>query len=103
MYFPDFLLPANLADFRAVQLVDFLLYNLRIPANKRIFYYVSYNNKLAYFRPKPKNNQILNHLPTEDVSEWAKNHLTLYYPFKEIVKRTNHLRKNKLAAFLPGF
>jgi hypothetical protein len=35
--------------FEPYSLIDFLLYNLRIPTNKRIFYYVSYNNKLAYF------------------------------------------------------
>jgi hypothetical protein len=35
--------------FEPYSLIDFLLYNLRILTNKRIFYYVSYNNKLAYF------------------------------------------------------
>ncbi len=35
--------------FESYSLIDFLLYNLRIPTNKRIFYYVSYNNKLANF------------------------------------------------------
>jgi hypothetical protein len=29
-------------------LIDFLLYDSRISTNKKIFYYVSYNNKLAY-------------------------------------------------------
>jgi hypothetical protein len=49
MYFPDFLSRQIWQIFEPYSLIDFLLYNLRIPTNKRIFYYVSYNNKLAYY------------------------------------------------------
>ncbi len=51
--FPGFFLPANLADFRAVQFDRFL--TLQLAHSKRIkeiFYYVSYNNKLAYYLPR---------------------------------------------------
>ncbi len=51
MYFQDFLSRQIWQIFELYSLIDFLLYNLRIPTNKRIFYYVSYNNKLAYFDP----------------------------------------------------